>query len=234
MIGKSWDGTIANGVAATGVEGLKTIVPISAISSWYDYTATRGDLRSADYPGVPVTRTSNGRTRASACAAVRAELRDGRRRRDRRLQRVLGAAGLPAASRRPGPGQRVRRPRHARTSTSRPTLRPVVGRAGRARRAPQDLAVPGRPRRPVRLPARRVGGHPAPLVRLLAAWASTTASWTSRGSTSRRARRRGRQRDWPAAGAGRRIASVPVTAGPAPSAARRAAGPGRGRTSTSR
>ena len=29
MIGKSWDGTIANGVAATGVEGLKTIVPIS-------------------------------------------------------------------------------------------------------------------------------------------------------------------------------------------------------------
>lgn len=37
MIGKSYDGTIANGVAATGVEGLKTIVPISAISSWYDY-----------------------------------------------------------------------------------------------------------------------------------------------------------------------------------------------------
>src|SRR3954469_20147091 len=37
MIGKSWDGTIANGVAATGVKGLKTIVPISAISSWYDY-----------------------------------------------------------------------------------------------------------------------------------------------------------------------------------------------------
>src|SRR5437879_1661613 len=36
MIGKSWDGTIANGVAATGVAGLKTIVPISAISSWYD------------------------------------------------------------------------------------------------------------------------------------------------------------------------------------------------------
>jgi X-Pro dipeptidyl-peptidase len=33
MIGKSWDGTIANGVAATGVKGLKTIVPIGAISS---------------------------------------------------------------------------------------------------------------------------------------------------------------------------------------------------------
>ncbi|MDC0767108.1 Xaa-Pro dipeptidyl-peptidase [Streptomyces sp. HD] len=42
MIGKSWDGTIANGVAATGVEGLKTIVPISAISSWYDYYFQQG------------------------------------------------------------------------------------------------------------------------------------------------------------------------------------------------
>ncbi|MFI1098004.1 Xaa-Pro dipeptidyl-peptidase [Streptomyces sp. NPDC020917] len=42
MIGKSWDGTIANGVAATGVAGLKTIVPISAISSWYDYYFHQG------------------------------------------------------------------------------------------------------------------------------------------------------------------------------------------------
>ncbi|MFD5117475.1 Xaa-Pro dipeptidyl-peptidase [Streptomyces sp. NPDC058391] len=42
MIGKSYDGTIANGVAATGVEGLKTIVPISAISSWYDYYFAQG------------------------------------------------------------------------------------------------------------------------------------------------------------------------------------------------
>ncbi|QGV77591.1 Xaa-Pro dipeptidyl-peptidase [Streptomyces ficellus] len=42
MIGKSWDGTVANGVAATGVEGLKTVVPIGAISSWYDYYFARG------------------------------------------------------------------------------------------------------------------------------------------------------------------------------------------------
>ena len=42
MIGKSWDGTIANGVAATGVRGLKTIVPISAITSWYDYYFQQG------------------------------------------------------------------------------------------------------------------------------------------------------------------------------------------------
>lgn len=42
MIGKSWDGTIANGVAATGVKGLKTIVPIAAISTWYDYYFSQG------------------------------------------------------------------------------------------------------------------------------------------------------------------------------------------------
>lgn len=42
MIGKSYDATIANGVAATGVEGLKTIVPIGGISSWYDYYFQQG------------------------------------------------------------------------------------------------------------------------------------------------------------------------------------------------
>jgi X-Pro dipeptidyl-peptidase len=42
MIGKSYDGTLANAVAATGVKGLDTIVPISAISSWYDYSRVNG------------------------------------------------------------------------------------------------------------------------------------------------------------------------------------------------
>jgi X-Pro dipeptidyl-peptidase len=42
MIGVSWNGTIANSVASTGVEGLETIVPIAAISSWYDYTRSYG------------------------------------------------------------------------------------------------------------------------------------------------------------------------------------------------
>ena len=37
IIGKSWNGTVANGVAATGVDGLETIVPIGAISSWHQY-----------------------------------------------------------------------------------------------------------------------------------------------------------------------------------------------------
>lgn len=45
MIGKSWDGSIANGVAATGVAGLRTIVPIGAISSWYHYLRWNGLVR---------------------------------------------------------------------------------------------------------------------------------------------------------------------------------------------
>jgi len=42
MIGKSYDGTIANGAASTGVAGLETIVPIAAISRWYDYHLNKG------------------------------------------------------------------------------------------------------------------------------------------------------------------------------------------------
>ncbi|MGW2144876.1 Xaa-Pro dipeptidyl-peptidase [Nonomuraea bangladeshensis] len=49
MIGKSYDGTLANAVAATGVAGLKTIVPISAISSWYKYQRSNGVIYNYDY-----------------------------------------------------------------------------------------------------------------------------------------------------------------------------------------
>src|SRR5690349_20835412 len=51
MIGKSYDGTLSNGVAATGVDGLKTIVPISAISAWYNYSRTGGVRHNTNYPG---------------------------------------------------------------------------------------------------------------------------------------------------------------------------------------
>ena len=50
MIGKSYDGTLSNGVAATGVEGLKTIVPVSAISAWYLYSRTGGVRHNTNYP----------------------------------------------------------------------------------------------------------------------------------------------------------------------------------------
>src|SRR4051794_23739653 len=52
MIGKSYDGTLSNGVAATGVAGLKTIVPISSISAWYNYSRTGGGRHNTNYPGA--------------------------------------------------------------------------------------------------------------------------------------------------------------------------------------
>ncbi|MFI1016744.1 Xaa-Pro dipeptidyl-peptidase [Streptomyces sp. NPDC020965] len=42
MMGISYNGTLPIGVATTGVEGLKAIVPIAAISSWYDYYRANG------------------------------------------------------------------------------------------------------------------------------------------------------------------------------------------------
>ncbi|GIJ55530.1 Xaa-Pro dipeptidyl-peptidase [Virgisporangium aurantiacum] len=68
MIGKSWDGSIANGVAATGVPGLATIVPISAISSWYDYSRFGGVVRSRRHH-VFLHNLITGRP-AAACAPV--------------------------------------------------------------------------------------------------------------------------------------------------------------------
>src|SRR5947207_1334490 len=44
MIGQSYDGTLPNMAAATGVKGLKAIVPIAGISSWYDYYRANGGV----------------------------------------------------------------------------------------------------------------------------------------------------------------------------------------------
>ncbi|OIJ93080.1 Xaa-Pro dipeptidyl-peptidase [Streptomyces monashensis] len=76
MIGKSWDATIANGVAATGVGGLKTIVPISGISSWYDYYFAQG---APLYDGGPADLAGDVESDAAKahCAAVQKNLTDG-------------------------------------------------------------------------------------------------------------------------------------------------------------
>ncbi|PPK62205.1 Xaa-Pro dipeptidyl-peptidase [Actinokineospora auranticolor] len=42
MMGVSYNGTLPNAVATTGVRGLETIIPIAAISSWYDYYRADG------------------------------------------------------------------------------------------------------------------------------------------------------------------------------------------------
>lgn len=76
MIGKSWDGTVANGVAATGVEGLKTIVPISAISSWYDYYFQQGAPLYDSGPDWLSDYVNSPDARAK-CGAVQQALVDG-------------------------------------------------------------------------------------------------------------------------------------------------------------
>ncbi|WP_405650128.1 Xaa-Pro dipeptidyl-peptidase [Streptomyces sp. NBC_00019] len=76
MIGKSWDGTIANGVAATGVKGLKTIVPISAISSWYDYYFQQGAPLYDSGPDWLATYVNSPDAQAK-CDAVQQKLIDG-------------------------------------------------------------------------------------------------------------------------------------------------------------
>ena len=74
MIGKSYDGTLANAAAATGVQGLSTVVPISAISSWYDYTRSNGIVqRGSSYPSFLANAVTNPDRRAY-CAAVRDDL----------------------------------------------------------------------------------------------------------------------------------------------------------------
>ncbi|MDF0512015.1 CocE/NonD family hydrolase [Agromyces sp. H3Y2-19a] len=73
MMGKSYDGTLANGVAATGVEGLTTIVPISAISYWYGYSRTGGIAHNSNYP-ASLSNTVTNPDRRPLCAPVRANL----------------------------------------------------------------------------------------------------------------------------------------------------------------
>ncbi|GAA3080332.1 CocE/NonD family hydrolase [Streptosporangium carneum] len=52
MIGHSYEGALAIGVAGTGVAGLETIVPLAAPSSWYDMWRVNGTL--TDFKGGQV------------------------------------------------------------------------------------------------------------------------------------------------------------------------------------
>jgi X-Pro dipeptidyl-peptidase len=74
MIGKSYDGTLADAVAATGVAGLKTVVPIAAISSWYDYDRSQGLPFSFDYPAWLSSVVAVARTRQVDCSAINTEM----------------------------------------------------------------------------------------------------------------------------------------------------------------
>lgn len=76
MIGKSYDGTLANGVAATGVEGLTTIVPISAIDQWYEYSRTGGIRHNTNYPGNALGNTVTNPDRRLLCEPSRTIMND--------------------------------------------------------------------------------------------------------------------------------------------------------------
>jgi X-Pro dipeptidyl-peptidase len=78
MTGKSWDGTVSMGVAATGVDGLATVVPIAGISSWYQWHFHNG-LRFSGHTSFSLTNQIQGANSTmpgwqERCATVRAEL----------------------------------------------------------------------------------------------------------------------------------------------------------------
>ena len=166
--GKSYDGTFSNGLAATGVEGLTTIMPNSAISEWYDYSRSNGIRQSQAGTHYPAS-LSNSITQnvsaaqhggaappsnnASCAAAPRPAMSavdgdaDGNINQfwqDRELQQQR--------QQRPRVGVRLARAER-RQRQARPVLE-VVDRPRGEQRAAQALALPGGPRRPVRLPPR--------------------------------------------------------------------------------
>ena len=51
MMGTSYNGTIPIAAATTGVQGLDAIVPISAITDWYDYYRANGKVRAPHSAG---------------------------------------------------------------------------------------------------------------------------------------------------------------------------------------
>ncbi|MCA2211789.1 Xaa-Pro dipeptidyl-peptidase [Jidongwangia harbinensis] len=78
MIGVSYNGTLPNAVAATGVRGLETIVPIASISNWYDYyRANGGVVAPGGFLGEDADVLAEfvlTRRSPAACADVLAEL----------------------------------------------------------------------------------------------------------------------------------------------------------------
>ena len=76
MIGKSYDGTFANGVASTGVDGLTTIVPISAISDWYDYSRMGGIRFNTHYPASLSNAITQNQRHPARRRAARATTRN--------------------------------------------------------------------------------------------------------------------------------------------------------------
>ena len=80
MIGASYDGTLANAVASTGVEGLEAVVSFAAISNWYDYYRANGHVVAAGgYQGEDADVLGDyvhSRADRSVCRHVIQDIRD--------------------------------------------------------------------------------------------------------------------------------------------------------------
>lgn len=83
MIGRSYNGTLPNAAASRGIDGLETIVPVAAISSWYSYYRMNGHVVAPGYlPFVSAGVDTDTLQQAvvadpGGCSAVTDELGDG-------------------------------------------------------------------------------------------------------------------------------------------------------------
>ena len=113
MTGTSYNGTLPNQVATTGVEGLRTIVPVSAIASWYDYYRANGLVRAPHSNASGVGENAfqgedldvlayfiEGADRVEKCAHITDALLQYADRTTGDYNAYWHAAGLPARARR--------------------------------------------------------------------------------------------------------------------------------------
>ena len=68
MMGTSYNGTIPIAAATTGVQGLEAIVPVAAISDWYDYYRANGLVRAPHSAPAARTATTATSARTSTCS----------------------------------------------------------------------------------------------------------------------------------------------------------------------
>ncbi|WP_460337033.1 Xaa-Pro dipeptidyl-peptidase [Actinoallomurus acanthiterrae] len=87
MAGKSYDGTLPLATASTGVAGLKTVVSISGVASWYDYYRGNGEvIAPGGYEGEDAdlhAKVVLTRKNPAACTAAMHEI-------EKRMDRVSG------------------------------------------------------------------------------------------------------------------------------------------------
>ena len=166
MIGRSYNGTLPNGVGGDGRRGADDDRPDLGDLVLVRLLADGRRDRLDALPGVPV-QLRHRREPASRLRARPRRDEPGRRRCRRHDERVLGRAQLPP-ERRQGQGLGVRDALPAgRQRQARPVLRVVV-RPGGQQRAAQAVAVPRGSHRPVHDAPRGVDEPVAPVVRLLA------------------------------------------------------------------